>query len=61
MDEKKNYAFIDAQNLHLGSKDAGLDINYRKLRVYLKDKYNVDRAYLFMGYMPQYADIYSER
>ena len=61
MIEKKNYAFIDAQNLHLGSKDAVLNIDYKKLRVYLKDKYNVERAYLFMGYLPQYTDLYAKR
>lgn len=57
----KRYAFIDAQNLHLGSKDAGLKLDYRRFRVYLKEKYGVERAYLFMGYLPEYIELYANR
>ncbi|MDB5264445.1 MAG: hypothetical protein JWN64_16 [Parcubacteria group bacterium] len=56
---RKNYAFIDAQNLHLGAIDAGIDLDYKKLRIYLRDKYKVEKAYLFMGYLPQYSDLYA--
>ena len=55
---KANYAFIDAQNLHLGSKDAGISLSYKKFRIYLKDKYNIEKAYLFIGYLPENRDIY---
>ncbi len=44
-----NYAFIDSQNLNLGVKSAGWDLDFRKFRLYLKNKYNVKRAYLFIG------------
>lgn len=56
--KKPNYAFIDGQNLYLGSKEAGIDLNYRKLRVYLKEKYNVERAYLFIGHLPTNRYLY---
>jgi uncharacterized LabA/DUF88 family protein len=46
-----NIAFIDGQNLHLGTIDAGWRIDYGKLRVYLKDKYNVTEAHYFLGFV----------
>jgi len=56
--DKPNYAFIDAQNLHLGTKDAGFDLDYDKFRIYLKDKYAVEKAYMFIGYLPKYQELY---
>jgi len=56
--KKQNYAFIDGQNLYLGAKDAGIDLNYKKFRVYLKEKYGVDKAYLFIGYLPDNRELY---
>ncbi len=44
-----NFAFIDSQNLNLGTKSAGWKIDFRKFRLYLKNKYNVEKAYLFIG------------
>ena len=44
-----NIAFIDGQNLHLGIYDDGINFNYKKFRVYLRDKYNVEEAYYFLG------------
>ena len=45
-----NYAFIDGNNLYLGAKNQGISIDYRKLRLYLKNKLNVGKAFLFIGY-----------
>jgi hypothetical protein len=36
-----NYAFIDSQNLNLGIREAGWFLDFRKFRVYLKEKYGV--------------------
>jgi len=49
--ENKNYAFIDSQNLNLGVLALGWKLNFRKFRVYLRDKYDVDKAFLFIGYI----------
>lgn len=38
---KNNYAFIDAQNLYLAIKELGWKIDYKKFRIYLKEKYKV--------------------
>ena len=54
-----NYAFIDSQNLNLGIRRLGWSLDYRKLRVYLKEKYRVGVAYLFIGYMPQNQHLYT--
>jgi len=58
--EKKenNYAFIDSQNLNLGVKSMGWDLDFKKFRIYLKDKYNVSQAYIFIGYIPENQNLY---
>ena len=51
MPKDSNLAFIDGQNLHLGTKQNGWRIDHSKFRIYLKDKYNVNEAYYFLGYV----------
>ncbi|HEY5668080.1 MAG TPA: NYN domain-containing protein [Candidatus Saccharimonadales bacterium] len=57
--KKYNYAFIDSQNLNLAIRDLGWRLDFRKFRIYLHEKYNVDKAYLFVGYLPQNAALYA--
>ena len=45
------FAFIDSQNLHMSTKADGWKIDHRKLRLYLTNKYGVEQAYLFIGYL----------
>jgi uncharacterized LabA/DUF88 family protein len=62
------YAFIDSQNLNLGtSKDIyknqkkvykGWELDYKKFRKYLTDKFRVKKAYLFIGYIRKYEKMY---
>lgn len=54
-----NYAFIDGQNLHKAIKEIGWDLDYRRFRIYLKEKYNVSKAFILMGYIPTNADLYA--
>ena len=58
MERDKNYAFIDGSNLYLGIRDLGWALNYRKFRDYLKEKYKVGKAYLFIGNVPRYNSLY---
>lgn len=56
-----NYAFIDGQNLYRGVKNdiidnktkaiiySGWKINFEKLRTYLRTKYGIDKAFIFIG------------
>ncbi len=46
-----NYAFIDSQNLNLAINALGWKLDFRKLRVYLKEKFNVEKAFLFIGFV----------
>ncbi len=57
--KKDNYAFIDAQNVHLGIKSLGWDLDWKRFRIYLKDKYNITTAYLFIGFIQTNQDLYS--
>ena len=58
MSKKSNYAFIDSQNLNLGVRSLGWRLDYKKFRLYLKNKYNVQKAYLFIGSVPGNEDLY---
>jgi hypothetical protein len=53
------YAFIDSQNLHLGVKSQGWDLDWRKFRQYLRNKYNVVRAYVFIGQLAGNESLYT--
>ena len=53
------YAFIDSQNLNLAIRDLGWRLDFSRFRVYLREKYNVQKAYLFIGFLPQNADLYA--
>lgn len=46
-----NFAYIDNQNLYMATHraDDPWDIDMRKFRAFLREKYNVVYAYLFMG------------
>lgn len=54
-----NYAFIDSQNLNLGVKNQGWEIDYKKFRIYLKNKYDISQAYLFIGLIPNNQRLYT--
>ncbi len=53
MPKEKNRAYIDGQNLYLGTKAARWQVDFTKFRIYLKDKYQVTEAYYFMWYVDE--------
>lgn len=55
----RNYAFIDSQNVHFGVKLLGWDLDWKKFRVYLKEKYKVGVAFIFIGYIKSNQRLYS--
>ena len=55
---QKNFAFIDSQNLNLGVRSLGWRLDYKKFRLYLKNKYNVEKAYLFIGQLAGNEQLY---
>jgi uncharacterized LabA/DUF88 family protein len=54
------FAFIDSQNLNLGTLDVGWKLDFAKFRLYLRNKYNVKKAYLFIGYIEKNASLYQK-
>lgn len=52
---KHTYAFIDGQNLHQWLSRA---IDYKKFRIYLRDKYKVTKAYYFLWFQEQENHLY---
>ena len=54
-----NYAFIDSQNLNLSIREQKWILDFKKFRVYLKDKYNISKAFLFIGYVPTEQKLYT--
>jgi uncharacterized LabA/DUF88 family protein len=54
------YAFIDSQNLNLGVQKVGWKMDWRKFRDYLHKEYNVSRAFMFIGYMPEHEQMYEQ-
>jgi len=57
-----NQAFIDGQNLQLGTTKArpAWKVDLARFRVYLREKYDVEEAYYFMGaFDPRYQDMYN--
>ncbi|MEK7496140.1 MAG: NYN domain-containing protein [Patescibacteria group bacterium] len=55
-----NYAFIDSQNLNLGVKSQGWNLDFTRFRKFLKDKYKTEKAYLFIGFVPGNQTLYTE-
>lgn len=66
--KQKIYAFIDSQNLNLGTnKDIrkgrkiiykGWKLDFKKFRRYLTDKFRVQKAFLCIGYIKQNENLY---
>ena len=58
MTRKNNYAFIDGQNVHMGTSALGWSVDFFRFRKYLSDKYSIARAYWFIGYIPENQKLY---
>jgi len=57
--QQNKYAFIDSQNLNLAIRDCGWKLDFVRFRVYLKDKYQIQEAFLFIGYVPGNEALYT--
>lgn len=53
-----NYAFLDSQNLNLGVQSLGWKLDFSRFRVYLKEKYGIAKAFLFIGYVEGNSNLY---
>lgn len=60
---KGNFAYIDNQNLFMATQrqEDAWRVDMRRLRIYLREKYGVSKAYLFMGAFDiNRQDLYAE-
>jgi len=57
--ESKIYAFIDSQNLNLGIRSQEWVLDFGRFRKYLEDKYKIEKAFLFIGYVPGNETLYT--
>lgn len=55
-----NYAFIDSQNLNIGTQKVGWKLDWRKFRIFLEENHNVKKAFLFIGYMQENEALYEQ-
>ncbi|MEK7193614.1 MAG: NYN domain-containing protein [Patescibacteria group bacterium] len=55
-----NAAFIDSNNLYQAIKVLGWKLDDAKFRIFLSDKYDIQKAYLCIGYLPQNQAMYTK-
>ncbi len=55
---RNNFAYIDAANLHNATEGLGWKLDYKKFRILLSEKYGVANAYIFIGLIDKYTDLY---
>lgn len=55
---ENNFAYIDGANLYNGIGTLGWRLDYARFRVWLKEKYGVTQAYIFIGLIPRYKELY---
>jgi uncharacterized LabA/DUF88 family protein len=56
---KNCIVYIDASNLKFGIEQSGWKLDYKSFRSWLRDKFGVSRVILFMGLIPDYAELYN--
>lgn len=55
--EKVNI-YIDGNNLYRSAKELGFEIDYKKFRGWLRQKYQTSSVYLFIGLVPSRTSFY---
>lgn len=57
--QANNFAYIDGANLHNGMKSQGWNLDYSRFRVWLRERYGVTRAFIFLGMISRHAPLYA--
>jgi uncharacterized LabA/DUF88 family protein len=58
--KREVYAYIDSQNVNVTTQKNGWKMNWQQLRNFLRDKYGVTKAYMFIGYVPEFEAMYEQ-
>ena len=56
--ESNNFSYIDGANLDKAVKELGWVLDYKRLRIWLSEKYKVKKAYIFIGMISKYKNLY---
>ena len=56
--KQNNYAFIDSQNLNLAIQGCGWHLDFKRFYIYLKHRYRINKAFLFIGYIKDNKSLY---
>ena len=57
---ENNFAYIDGANLYKGTESLDWEFDYGRFRIWLKEKFKVEQAYLFLGLIPKHKDLYTK-
>ena len=58
--KENNFAYIDGANLDKALKrQLKWSLDYKRFRVWLSEKYSVEKAYIFIGLVPKYKNLYT--
>jgi uncharacterized LabA/DUF88 family protein len=60
IEQPRVYAFIDSQNLNIGTQKFGWKMNWARFRQFLTEHYGVEKAFMFIGYIPENEDLYEK-
>jgi len=52
-------AYIDGANLHKGVQSLGWQLDYARFRTWLTHRFGVGKAYIFIGMIPKYKNLYT--
>jgi len=56
---KNGTAYIDASNLKFGVSQSGWKLDYKSFMSWMRDKFGVRKAILFMGLIPENFELYN--
>ena len=59
MSASSSIAYIDGANLHKGVGSLSWKLDYRRFRSWIRQKFDVTEAHLFIGMMSKNADLYT--
>ncbi len=56
---RKTHIYVDGANLHRAAVELGFEIDYKKFRGWLRQKYSHDKVYIFIGLIPANVKLYN--
>ncbi|KKQ78460.1 MAG: hypothetical protein UT02_C0066G0008 [Parcubacteria group bacterium GW2011_GWC2_38_7] len=60
INKSNNFAYIDGANLDQALRNSlGWKLDYKRFRIWLLEKYGVQKAFIFIGFIPRYQYLYN--